>query len=182
MLKPKVKMTENIRIKIQKERMNKGISGIDLSKQIGKSEGWASLVENGRILTIKSIDLIKVFKILLDRTEEEIEQIISDLLNESKDKTEFDMSFYDELYKIDEKDFNKEMSTSKELFKIAFDKKNEYTIEQLKKFNNNIDTDIGFMLYLIGLPFHKLDTIPVDDKLKILKQIEQIVKSNIDIE
>ena len=76
MLDKKIKLNDAIRNFISFERKSKKMSGSKLtadyiSEQIGRTKSWLSQVENGRLKTVKTVDLTKAFMIIKNTSYEQ---------------------------------------------------------------------------------------------------------------
>ncbi len=61
MLKHKITLTTAISNRIVELRKEKGKKSAELANDIGKSSGWVSLLENRKLSTVVSKDLIDLF-------------------------------------------------------------------------------------------------------------------------
>lgn len=181
MLKSKIKITSTIRDIIQELRLKSGKTGVELSTYLGKSEGWCSLVENGRISTIKHKDAIKMFAVLLNASEDEAEKYIVNLIteeaadeNSSNKKEKF---LYENEYDTSEEDelFEKILENINEGFKFAYGKQKKRTFVYLDTLMHNMHFDLGLMLGITSLPFHELEDVDFKIKKKLFSEIEKIV-------
>ncbi|KNY26352.1 hypothetical protein [Pseudobacteroides cellulosolvens] len=185
MLKPKILINEHIRNRITEERIKSGKSGIAISKDIGKSDAWVSLLENGRILSVKSSDLINLFKELLSINEEESEKYIEDLIkSNSKESSISDnnhnkekLNIYDKPKDlINEDNFKKFVKDINAGLKFAFKNNEEYTFNQVVLFTRNMHFDLGFMLALMSFPYYKLDKLGFEDRQNFLEKVYELIK------
>jgi transcriptional regulator with XRE-family HTH domain len=97
MLKDKIVLTDDLKQFIRRTRNKQGVSLMDLEKKTKHSTSWLSQVEGKRIKTIKRKDLIEIFKIILDKTDEEAELYIENYINENNQddgQTQFEKLLY----------------------------------------------------------------------------------------
>lgn len=97
MLNDKIVLTNDLKQFIRRTRNNHGVLLMDLENKTRHSTSWLSQVEGKRIKTIKRKDLIEIFKIILDKSEEESELYIENYLYENKqdeDPKQFEKLLY----------------------------------------------------------------------------------------
>ena len=179
MLKPKIRVTKLIITKIQEDRQKIGKSGIELSAEIGKSEGWLSLLENGRIQNITSKDLMNIFKFLHSFTDEEAEQYIEDFMNETKDSLKKKVAIYryDEENKSSTEDgYKKMIEHIITVFDIIYDKNPEYAFDSIGQFMENLQFDTGFTLALNKIPFDIFEDTDHKIRQQLFDEIGEVVK------
>lgn len=182
MLKPKIMINKIIINKIQQDRSIIGKSGSQLSTDIGKSEGWISLLENERMKTISSKDLIHIFKILKSLNDEEAEKYVLDFLNEAKESIKQDKTivYYDENDKLQtEENFKIITNQILDFFNIVFNDNKEYAFHTLGRFMENLQSDLGFMFGIISIPFNELEDVDIKVKKKLYAEMGNVVKKYI---
>jgi len=180
MLKPKIRINKYITSIILEDRQKANKSGVELSKEIGKSESWCSLLENGRMKSVSSKDLINIFKILHSFTDQEAEQYIEDFLNEFQKITQQKVA----IYRYDEKNeflleenFTDILETIIGLFNSIYDNNSKYAFECLNQFMKNLQFDIGFILALNKIPFNILKDTDHETRKELFDEISNVVKN-----
>ena len=71
LMKPKITLTDELIFHISKVRTKKKINARLLSKDVGKPDGYISSIETGKVKTIASKTLIKIFELLHNESEKE---------------------------------------------------------------------------------------------------------------
>jgi len=176
MLNPKIRVNKYLINKIQEERHKFKKSGADISKNIGKSDGWISLLENERISNITSKDLINIFKYLNSLTEEEAEKYVENFLTERRQLTKKQgIVFYDENDEsFTEEGFNQIVNNITSIFRYAFKEKSEFTYKCLNQFIENLEFDIGFILGLNKISFYNLEETNQETRQDLFNEINDI--------
>lgn len=184
MLKHKITLTTSISNRVAELRKEKGDKSAKLAKDIGKSSGWVSLLENGKLNTVLSKDLIVLFAYLLSISNDEAEKYIENLItNDSESTKEHENNDSGENYKvreynvsINESEYNKLLKDIQKGLKIIFDKTNnkEYVFRNIKRFRNNMHFDLSFMVALNGIPFFALKKVPIKEREALLNEIAEL--------
>lgn len=97
MLKDKIILTDDLKRFIKRTREDNGLILNDFDKKIKHSVTWLNQVEGKRIKSIRRSDLIEIFQIILNSSEEEAECYIENYLNENKqaeEKNDFEKLLY----------------------------------------------------------------------------------------
>lgn len=185
-MKNYIMLTEHIRNTIKSERKKHKISGIDLSKKLGKSPGYVSHLEKGVIKKIEREELGKLLAKILNIEGEEVENYINNLLQMQNDDDEnfdddigqlslFDFDLHDRYFRI--------MRTINDNLTQIYRKVNnkEDMLKLLTNFNFNL-TSMGanFMLSLIGLPFYEIGNLTNEDKKQMFSKILDVFKEYLD--
>lgn len=192
MFPARIQITVDIRNEMQNQRINKGLSLEQLAKPIGKTVSYMSAVENGRIKSMFSKDLIKVFGILFNINEEESKKRIlsfqANQLNKDNSKTRTSDILVDVPDKIDT------YSTMKSTFNVAkidsltdtineilkkIQKKEPKLVEEiLENTPQNLQFDIGFMLAIWQFPFFLLEKAGHQEKEEFLIKLANLLKEH----
>ena len=101
MLDKKIKLNDNIRSFIRKERTDKNLITSDLSESIGKTQGWLSQLENGRTVNITKEDFIALISKIHNITNDEAELYIDNFLNKEREKNPLQPNFKSALFKTE---------------------------------------------------------------------------------
>ncbi|WMC93213.1 helix-turn-helix domain-containing protein [Kineothrix sp. MB12-C1] len=137
MLNEKIKLNDNIRSFIRKERIDKNLITSDLSEAIGKTQGWLSQLENGRTVNITRADFINLISKIHNIANSEAELYIENYLNKEREKNSFQPNFKRKLFKAE---LLKQVNHSK--YKInELEEKNSIesgTLQELCRNNQNI--------------------------------------------
>ncbi|AEY66618.1 helix-turn-helix transcriptional regulator [Clostridium sp. BNL1100] len=184
MLKHKITLTTSISNRVAELRKEKGLKSAKLATDIGKSSGWVSLLENGKLNTVLSKDLVVLFAYLLSISNDEAEKYIEDLLSKDSESTnENPNSDGGENYKvreynvlINDNEYIKMLKDIQKGFKFIFENASnkEYVFQNIKRFNNNMHFDLSFMVALNGIPFYALKKVPIKEKEVLLNEIAEL--------
>lgn len=184
MLKHKVTLTTSISNRIAELRKEKGLKSAILAKDIGKSSGWVSLLENGKLNTVLSKDLIDLFAYLLSVSNDEAEQYIEDLVNKDPENTNENLNndggenyqVKEYSISINDSEYNKLLKDIQKGFKIIFEntKNKENVFRNIKRFRNNMHFDLSFMVALVGIPFFVLKKVPFKERESLLNEIAEL--------
>lgn len=197
MLPKKVEITNNLCTIIYNKRTDVNISGKELSKKLGRSISYISLLENGRIKYLKRNEIIKIFQILYKIDEETAEQNIEKiLLISSKDNNvdaDIDTTIADKTidkpfqadnvkdYSILGNSRSNKMVTKcfrniESGFEVEYDKWPEKTISILRNLVASMHFDLGFMLAIFSTPFFALEGLSHDERQQFLNEVSDIFK------
>lgn len=205
MLPKKVEITNNLCTIIYNKRTDVNISGKELSKKLGRSISYISLLENGRIKYLKRNEIIKIFQILYKIDEETAEQNIEKILlisskenntsipNDNNVDADIDTTIADKTidkpfqadnvkdYSILGNSRSNEMVTKcfrniESGFEVAYDKWPEKTISILRNLVASMHFDLGFMLAIFSTPFFALEGLSHDERQQFLNEVSDIFK------
>ena len=195
MLSNKIEITEEIRTIIKNKREEKKIPARDLSmKYLGKSQGYISSLENGRVKFLKRNDIIKIFEILYNINEELASTKIINIVNSSK-KSDInlskDVNFEKTLkplndsniqsYETIEDPINQEtggnlVDNLKLGFETVYKKRPDFTISTLKRFVVSFHFDLAFMMVILRTPYFALEELNHDERQSFLNEFSEIFK------
>ncbi len=181
-MEKKIKVSPEIKKLIIKERNNKNLSGIELSKAMGKSDAWISSLENGRTKTITSTDLIAIIKLLLNISEEDADIYIQqelEKLRKEKEEKKVDQYTIEKNF-VNKTEFNKITKNIIEGFDLAFENVPEYTFKSIAALRKNLHSDIGFTLGFLSIPLYLFEDIDTELKQKLFNEIGDIINKYID--
>lgn len=195
MFPARIQITVDIRNEIQNQRINKGLSLEQLAKPIGKTVSYMSAVENGRIKSMSSKDLIRVFEILFSIDEEESKQRILSFETFNNGKPNIDNSESQSSETIIEvPDKINTYSTIKRTFDATrIDSLTETINAILKKVQknepqlieeiltttpHNLQFDVGFMLAIWQFPFFLLEELDYQEKQKFLVKLANLLNEH----
>lgn len=154
----------------------------EVAEKIGKSTGWLSMLENCKLSTVNSKDLINVFAYLLSISNQEAEEYIENFLQEQKQqfKKQEGIIFYDEDdEEYTQEGFKKITDNILHIFNHVFTEEPKFAFFSIGDFMQNLQSDVGFILALNRISFHKLENTDVKIKKQLFKEINEVAKKYI---
>ncbi len=166
---------------IKTARTKKGLSGVKLSKALGKkSNNFIALVEGHRIDKIKYDDLKKLLQILFDLDDDQVDHHINSLIAETERDQETPIIFYN---KKDQsrtlENFKKMRDFITEGFDIAYKENPRYAFESVGELSKNMNFDLGFMLAFISIPFYLLEKTEPEIRQELYDDINVVFEKYI---
>lgn len=180
MIPDKVELTRGIKSIIVGSRKDTGLSSYDFSEKIGKSKYWFANLENGKSKYVTKDDLFSIIRLAKNINDEEIENLIQNIIDESTINTDQQIEFIapsSEEKRDYTEEFNKVVDNIVAGFNIIYknvDDK-EYTIELLKRLNKNMHSNLGYSLSIFSLPWCHFSNLDKDKKLEIIDDIFEMI-------
>ena len=167
-----------VRKEIRLRRKDKSINCVDLSIKIGKSAGWLSFVENGKIESILYEDLLSLFMNLLNPSEGSAETYIEGLYtNIEKNRKENELYYYK-----NPNDFFDCISVAEKIHNHLYriintsDKKLHKVLSSFSRIDKNFSIEPTFTLEIISLPIFRLSVLDVKKKQEFLYALNDLIK------
>jgi len=187
MLKPKIKLTDNIRAFILTERKRSGKTAETVSESIGRAKSWLSQIENGRLQNIGRVDFINLIASLLQISEDDAEKYIEVMIMNPTKKTVEKKTNADglEIYKVnDESDMeilrmqygdvrSNILMCLDYFFENVSDKKEGLNL--LGNFACNLNADLGFMLSVAALKWDRMEKSDISTKQMLCQEINSLL-------
>ncbi|WP_294185274.1 helix-turn-helix transcriptional regulator [uncultured Clostridium sp.] len=197
MITNKIGLTRSLRLLIKNKRNEKKITGAELSNVINQKASYISALENGRIKSLSSENLITLIKFLFDCDSMEAQAIIEKNLQSSNKidtvlKKELGLDSKNSISnlkspnKIETYDtiedptaqitLDELVDNIKSGFEIVYKKRPDFTISTLKRFVLSLHYDIAFMMVILRTPYFVLEGLDHDERQKFLNELSDIFK------
>ncbi len=196
MLEKKIHVTDTLREVLRNKRIEKKISGSELSQQINQTESYISALENKRIKHIPNSTLIAIVKLLFNlNSDDEVETKINELLTMKSSTDAIENNIDDEQIDSDlknklsqpkiikyntfkEKNIETQINDFAELFKRVltsiYKEDSEIVFRILKIFPRNFAFDIGFMCAILEAPFFAFKKLNHDERQAYLNEFADL--------
>lgn len=199
MLSSKIEVSDELRSLIKKQRERKNLKANEISSNyLGKkSSGFLSAIENGHAKYLKKEDLVTIFKVLYDFSDDEAElktenmlssiahtpqkNVDEDILTDEIDISD-DMDILENTpltnYKtIDgnksEEEFQKILKSLNKGLSVIFNNDSKKAITSLKVFLASMHFDLGFMVAIMKIPFFMLKNLNHNERQEFLNEIAE---------
>ncbi|KAF5066184.1 hypothetical protein DSECCO2_266360 [anaerobic digester metagenome] len=188
----KITLDKNIRELIQNERKKRNISSTVLAKAMNRPQSWISQIENGKVKTIKQIDLHKLFSLILNVSLSEAEDYILNNLNSNNSDDEdlmisknHQLSFLfpdSEIkectyYEEETKKILREINSGLKFATNQMENK-EVSLKMLQRIQKNMMSNLGYIFSIYALPWYiMLENHPEKAK-EIFNTIYKMLKEN----
>lgn len=195
MLSPKIRLNDELRENIQRGRQAKNISASDLSTLIGKALSYVSALENKRIAKVSSNDLVKIFSVIHDCSEEDAAEIIENLLekNEIFDRQTAAASWEDDdtakkptaikTYSLAENNDHGELHekyiAAIDIRLRAFHKAHPHdALVIFQRLIKSMNFDLGFVMAILSAPFFNLEPLSHEERQAVYDEFADLLKKH----
>ena len=195
MLSPKIRLNDELIEKIQSGRQAKGISATDLSKLIGKALSYVSALENRRIAKVASPDLVKIFSILQNCSEDDAAEAIENLLKENETfnrQTTTDVWEDDAVAKkpsviktyslddnnVPEETLKKYIDAINTRIRAFYKVHPNDALGILQNFIRSMNFDLGFVMAILSTPFFRLKPYNHEERQEVYNEFIGLFKKH----
>ncbi|MCL1806773.1 MAG: helix-turn-helix transcriptional regulator [Oscillospiraceae bacterium] len=181
----KISLNKGLIRQIKADRISKGVTAAELSAYIGKTASYVSALEKGRIARILRDDLIKIVMAIHNCPHDKAIEIMGTMLsmsgnlsNESKETLMID----EEIKEANVKNYNTDNEMNEELLekmigiigsglRVYYKVNSERAILTYHRFIQSMQQDLGLIMAIINIPYHKLDSLTHKEKQKAFDDI-----------